>query len=109
MKSLYRIHDGQIMQVNRVMGGSAFTIDILQNTLVDGGRYLPHAYTVSYRDEKTGALQRVQSFEEEYTRIGAFWLPSVRRVVTAADGDTTTSVLQLSDHQLASDTARAAR
>lgn len=110
IKSFYRVRDGQIMQVNRTMGGSAFTIDILENTVVDGGRYLPHTYTVSYRDEKTGALQRVQSFQESYARVGDFWLPSERRVVTAANGDTTVSVLQLSDHQLTSPvSSRAAR
>lgn len=99
-RSLYRIQDGQIRQVNRTMGGTRFTIDVLQNTLVEGGRYLPAAYTVTYRDEKSGALQRVESFSDRFERLGRYYLPVERRVVRSDENATAAIVLTLTALEL---------
>lgn len=99
-ESLYRIANGQIRQVNRTMGDSRFTIDILRNTLVEGGRYLPAAFTVTYREGKTGKLQRVQSVADRYERVGQYYLPAERRVVTASQEGTSVTAVGLSRHCL---------
>jgi hypothetical protein len=106
--SLYRIRDNQIMQVNRTMGPIRFTIDILRNRLVEGGKYLPAFFTVTYRDAKTGALHRTETFEESYTRVGGMYLPSGRRAVSATPTATSITTIALTDlHLLATTTSLA--
>jgi hypothetical protein len=85
---MYRVRDGQIMQVNRSAGPSRFTIDILHNTVLENGKYLPSSFTVSYRDAKTGKLNKVESFSERYENVGGFWLPAERQEVISGEGST---------------------
>jgi len=100
MGSLYRIRDNQILQVNRTMGTMRFTIDVLRNRIVEGGRYLPAFFTVTYRDAKNGALQRTEAFEESYARVGGLYLPSGRRVVSATPSATSITTITFTDHRL---------
>lgn len=108
-KSLYRIRDNQILQVNRSMGPIRFTIDILRNRIVEGGKYLPAFFTVTYRDATTGALQRTETFEESYARIGGMYLPSSRRVVSASPSATSITTITLTDHRILSNAASVAK
>jgi hypothetical protein len=105
--SMYRIRDGQIMQVNRTMGVEKFTTDVLRNTVLDNGKYLPAAYAVSFFD-KDGKLERAESFSESYQDIEGYWLPSERRQVVSYGGDApSVSALSLSDLRLTVATAKA--
>jgi hypothetical protein len=93
-ESMYRIRDGQVMQVNRSMGTDRFTIDVMHNEVLDNGRYLPGAYAVYYWD-KDGTAKRSESYSEKYAKTGAYWLPSERRHVAVGEGKTSVTALTL--------------
>jgi hypothetical protein len=76
---------------------------------VDGGKYLPRFFTVTYRDAKTGDLQRTQTFQESYTRIGGIYLPSERRSVSASPTATSITTLILTEHKLSHSATTAAK
>ena len=95
--SMYRIKDGQIMQVNRDAGPTRFTIDMLSNTLLEDGKYLPSSFTVSYRDAKNGKLLRVESYSERYEKVGGYWLPVERQEVNSREGATSVTRITLSN------------
>jgi hypothetical protein len=99
-QSMYRIRDGQILQVNRSMGPSKFTIDILENRMVESGHHLPVAYTVTYRNPGTGALERVDSYNERFVRVQKFYLPSKLRVVSAGAAGTEITEIALTSPEL---------
>ncbi|GBD00159.1 hypothetical protein HRbin17_02696 [bacterium HR17] len=97
-RSAYRIKDGHIRQVIRHLGDKRMTITVLEETPTDDG-WLPHHFTVAWwRDD--GTLLRVDAFSDRYVKVGSFWLPAQRRVVTAAQGQLSTTVLQLERHRL---------
>lgn len=98
--SSYRVRDNQILQVNRDTGKSRFTINVLENTRNAEGKYLPRAYTVTFWDSKTGAVQRTNVTHEEWKRVGRFDLPSLVTVVTSGSSERTVRQLRVSDHQL---------
>jgi hypothetical protein len=104
-KSTYRVKDGQITEVTRAMGNVRFTITILDNRFVDGGKYLPNHFVVTYFDAGSGAIQHVDEFSDEFVHIGNAWIPSARRVVTAENGGFTTRILTLSNIHLLGSTA----
>jgi hypothetical protein len=106
MGSMYRVKDGQIRQVNRAMGNSHFTIDMLQNTVLEDGKYLPATFTVTYRDGKTGKLQHTETYSERYENVGGYWLPVERRIVTAEEGKTSIFHIQLKNLRLNAAVAR---
>lgn len=108
MKSTNRVKDGQLTQVNRSMGPQRFTITVMQNKIVDGGKYLPAEFSVTYFDTATGAIKRVDLYSDQFTKVGRAWIPSGRRVVTAEDGGFVTRTFALSNIHLA-DVASSAR
>jgi hypothetical protein len=108
-KSMYRVKDGQITEVTRSMGNMKFTITILDNRFVEGGKYLPNHFVVTYFDGTTGAIQHVDEFSDDFVKVGKAWIPSARRVVTAENGGFTTHVLALTNIHLLGTTAAAKR
>lgn len=97
LQSRYRIRDNQVVEVTRTMGGQRFTITVLETTRTDDGKYLPREFLVTYFDDKTGAIQRSQAFTDTYAQIDGLWLPTSRRVITAADGKFTTRTITLTN------------
>lgn len=97
LQSRYRIRDNQVVEVTRTMGGQRFTITVLETTRTDDGKYLPREFLVTYFDDKTGAIQRSQAFTDTYAQIDSLWLPTSRRVITAADGKFTTRTITLTN------------
>lgn len=93
MDSSYRVRDRQIVEVTRSMGDTRFTISVLQMMTTETGKYLSLHFGVSYRDAKTGALQRVEGFRDAYDKLtgtpyGTIYLPSHRIVVSFDSGPT---------------------
>jgi hypothetical protein len=98
--SSYRIHDRQILVVNRQMEDSRFTITVLENRLNAEKQFLPAHYVVNTWDRKTGALMKTETFHQTWQRVGRFDLPSAEYVVTATAGKLEDRRLKLSNHQL---------
>ena len=85
LKSEYRVKDGVVEEVTRTAGGTKFTITVLDTINTDAGKYLANHFVVSYRDEKTNALQEVEGYHDTYAQIDGVWLPTGRVVYEMAD------------------------
>jgi hypothetical protein len=99
--SSYRIKDGRISVVNRQMGKSNMTITTLAETRNAEGKSLPMSYSVQYWDATSGDLQRVESYQERWTRLGPIDLPASRTMTSAADGGLAVRGFTLTGHKLA--------
>lgn len=98
--SSYRLRDGHISQVNRQMGGTRFTITILEHQTAVDGRVLPSLFTVAYWDTAEGRLSRADAYSDRYAVVAGTSLPVGRRVVTSSDTGQTTRELILNGHEL---------
>ncbi|HEV3021280.1 MAG TPA: DUF3386 family protein [Pirellulales bacterium] len=84
--SSYRVRQRQITVVNRHLGERDMTITVLDNDVNAEGKFLPRSYTVQYWNAQTGALERCETVQDRWQRVGAFDLP-LQHVVTAATGE----------------------
>ena len=100
MGSAYRIKGDEILEVNRTMKGKRFSNRILANRRNAEGKLLPLAFTVSYWDEATGKLERVEAFHDTWTRVGHLDLPKTHTQVVSSDGKSPVRQLELSNHRL---------
>lgn len=108
LQSYYRVKDNQITEVTRTMGDSRFSITILENEVVEEGKYLPRHFVVSYFHAKSGALERSESFSDRHTKFEGAWLPTERRVLLAANGEVKERSYRLLNLRLLSPADRAA-
>jgi hypothetical protein len=79
----YRIRDRQVIEVNRVMKDTRFTITVIENHLDADGHYLPVSYVVNYWDRKSGALERSEAHHQTWQHVGRYDLPATATVVAA--------------------------
>lgn len=106
MRSQYRVKDNVVTEVTREMGGTRFTISVLETIEADNGKYLANHFIVSYRDAKTGNLKQVEGYRDRYSKIGGVWLPTARYVFTSeaikpGDADTARfQIIKFSDIEL---------
>lgn len=100
MASSYRVHEGQISVVNRAIGPQHMTITVLDNQKNVDGKFLPRSYSVQYWDGKTGKLVKTQSFQNRWTRVGRFDLPTRLTVTTASGTGLNVRSLRLAKHKL---------
>jgi uncharacterized GH25 family protein len=98
--SSYRIRDRQILVVNRRMGGSRFTITVIENKQNEEKKYLPAVYVVNTWDPKTEALKSSVTHHETWVRVGKFDLPATLLAVRASAGKLEAKSLKLSNHRL---------
>jgi hypothetical protein len=98
--SSYRIKDGQISVVNRHMGAQTMTITVLENTPTPEGKFLPRTYQVQYWDSTTGRLNRVETVQERWSRIGSLDLPVTHTVSTTSDSGLSVRSLTLAGHKV---------
>jgi hypothetical protein len=97
--SSYRVKDGQITVVNRHAGPRNFTITVLDNTPNAEGQSLPHSYLVHYWDAATGRLDRVETVQEAWSRVGKWDLPTRHTVTTSSASGFSVRDVTLSEHQ----------
>ena len=71
-----------------------------QSTRTADGRFLPHSYVVNYWDAATGKLNRVETFQERWRRIGSWDLPAMRSILTTSDAGLSVKVVEFSKHAL---------
>jgi hypothetical protein len=98
--SSYRVKDRQIMVVNRALGKVNMTITILDNDINTDKKFLPRSYTVQYWNAATGQLQRTETIQNRWTRVGAWDLPTQLTVLTASAAGQGVKSMTLSQHRL---------
>ena len=79
MGSSYRIKDRQITVVNRRMGKQNMTITVLDNDKNRRRAVLAAQLRGHYWDAATGKLNRVETFQERWQRVGSWDLPRCGR------------------------------
>lgn len=98
MKSFYRIKDGRIQQINRTTPRMAFTINIEESVKNPDDKYLTHKYTVYYFNQEKG-IKDVESYTDDYVRVGAADLPQYRRIINSESGAIEVNSMTLSNHK----------
>jgi Protein of unknown function (DUF3386) len=101
MASSYRVKERQIMVVNRAMGKVNMTITVIDNDLNAEKKFLPRSYTVQYWNAATGDLQRTESIQNRWTRLGNLDLPTLVTVQTSSAAGLSVKTMSLSQHRLA--------
>jgi hypothetical protein len=99
-KSLDRIKDHRITEVTRTMGDMRFTITVMDNQIVEDGKYLPNQFVVTYFDASSGAIKQMDAYTDGFTKIEGAWVPTTRRIVSAENGAFTTRTYALSNVHL---------
>ncbi len=85
--STYRIREDEIIVVNRSLGRENMSLQMLESERNAGGKVLPRAYEVQYRDAQNGAITRVETFRSRWQRIGKLDLPeSIGQTISSAGG-----------------------
>ena len=100
MSSFYRIKDGRIQQINRKTPRFSFSINIEESRKNQDGKYLTHKYSVFYFHPENKGLKDVESYTDEYTRVGEADLPEKRRIINCEEGQVCVSTMTLSNHKL---------
>ena len=99
MQSTQRVKDGKLVQVNRMMGGKRFTIDVTQfEKAPDGRRVYPAAFTVTWWDASTGKMVEKQHYASHgfYLAAGQMF-PKSEKVVSEKDGKRSILEIKYSD------------
>ena len=99
MSSFYRIKDGRIQQINRKTPRMSFTINVVESVKNTEGKFLTHKYTVYYFKPENGSIKDVESYTDNYARVGSFDLPEYRRIIHAENGAVEAGFMQLSNHK----------
>ncbi len=99
MSSFYRIKDGRIQQINRKTPRMAFTINIEESVKNPDGKYLTHKYTVYYFNPESG-IKDVESYTDDYVRVGESDLPQYRRIINSEGGTIHVNSMTLSNHKI---------
>jgi hypothetical protein len=95
--SSYRVKDHQITVVNRHTGRRNMTITVLENERNREGKYLPSRYLVHYWDASTGALNRVETVHDRWTRLARWDLPTEHTVTTSSETGLSVRAVRLTD------------
>jgi hypothetical protein len=64
------------------------------------GKFLTHKYTVYYFNPENGSIKDVESYTDNYTRVGSFDLPEYRRIINAESGTVEAAFMKLSNHKV---------
>lgn len=83
LHSGYRIRDREIVVVNRTMKDRKFTITVLESMTNKEGKFLTTSFVVDYWNLETSDLVRSDATSQTWTRVGAYDLPGLTRVITA--------------------------
>jgi len=93
-KASLRIRDGRITGAERTVNGQRRIISVLEVEPIGEGRFLPHAFTVSYLDPRTGEIKRTEAYVTEYKRIDDVWFPFRHQMIRTEKGKITTHVIE---------------
>ncbi len=100
MGSVYRIKDGVITEVNRVMGPMRFTISVMDVVRNAEGKYLPGVFTVSFWNKATGDVRSTHTYLQTWRRVGSFDVPEELTIVSAEKDSRRVVKMHFSDYEL---------
>jgi hypothetical protein len=104
MQSTQRVKDSRMVQVNRVMGGKRFTIDVTEFEKSPDGHAYPSAFNVTWWDAPTGKKVEKQSYSSQgFNVVDGQMFPKAEKVVSDKEGKTTTLELEYSEVKFARD------
>ena len=99
-QSAYRIKDGRILQVDRVLGRPRLVLTVLETQTTESGRYLPRHVFAVRMDPDTGSVLEAWTYISEFQRVGGEYLPKSRHVIRAFEGRTTALLIEWSSIEL---------
>ncbi|AFY75302.1 Protein of unknown function (DUF3386) [Synechococcus sp. PCC 7502] len=99
MGSNYKVKDNQISLVSRVMGRIGFVINHLAH-LDTGEGYISSAYNAIFRNPQTDAITRQAKFEDNYEKIGNYYVMTSQFVQVNEQGTQKTYEIKFSNIQL---------
>jgi len=99
MGSNYKIRGTEICQVSRVMGRVAFTIDTHESTNTGEG-YMASRYDAIFRNPQTGEVTNQLEFEDDYEKIGNYYIMTHQVVRSNEQGQQTTTEFTYSNVKL---------
>jgi Protein of unknown function (DUF3386) len=99
-KSSYRVKDGSVVQINRQMGTTKFTIYVQEHISVEGDGKLPGQFTVAFWDTEKQRLMRNIVYTDRYTRVDGYYLPTSRRIIIYNDDGVSARIIAFSGHEL---------
>lgn len=96
----YQVRDNEVSLVHRHIHGVVVTINTFSSHDTGEG-YLSHRYDSVYHDPTTGEQKGGRSeFEDDYEKVGDYFILSRRHVVTETDGQTSIQEFIFSNIQL---------
>lgn len=96
----YKVRDNEVCMVHRHIHGVVVTINTFSTQHTEQG-YLSHRYDSVYHDPKTGEQKGgISQFEDEYEKVGDYYIMSRRWIQTETDGTTSTQEFLFSNIQL---------
>ena len=98
--SSYRIHDNQILEVDRQMDEKRLLISVLDTEKTTTGRYLSRHFFVTVFDRASGSVKSASAYTDAYQKLGNSYFPKSRRIVSAEKGKTRTLKIDWLDVQL---------
>lgn len=108
MGSVYRVRDHVIREVNRDIGPQRFTISVLNVVFNEEGKYLPHAYTVSFWNRQSGELTANHTHYVEWKRLGKYDLPKSLMIVSSKKGSSSVMRIDFNNVKLLGATEKVA-
>lgn len=98
----YKVSQGQIIQVNRLLGNTAVTVDVLNSEKTPEG-YLPTRYRSTFHQPQTKEVLGVEESEDTYKKIGNYYLLTRQEIRDFEKGQLTdTAEFEYTDIQLLS-------
>lgn len=98
----YKVRNNEVCYVHRHIHGVVVTINTFSSHDTGEG-YLSHCYNSVYHDLQTGKLKGgTNNFEDNYEKVGSYYILASRIIQTEEQGQTTTEVFNFSKIQLLS-------
>ena len=99
-KSVYRIRDRRILQVDRQLSDFRRVLTVLETETTDSGRYLPRHVFAVVLDKDTGGIREAWTYINRFQRVAGEYLPLSRHVVRSEEGAITTLLIEWHKIQL---------
>ncbi len=107
-RSVYRIRDRRILQVDRGLSDFRQVITVLETETTDSGRYLPRHVFVAVFENATGVVQEAWTYTNRFQKVDGEYLPLSRHVVRSEGGETSVLRIEWSDMEILEPKAEAA-
>lgn len=95
----YKVFRQQLKQVNRLLGKTAVTVDVLNSEVTPEG-YLATRYRAIFRQPQSKQVLGEEESEDTYRKIGVYYILSRQVIHDFEQGQKTTTELNFTDIQL---------